>query len=131
MSMQNHGNWWSLSVQCRHTASHRQRCVLQVPAFQTARAKLATDVRTGRSTLVPKEPSSGQMFPQGKGAVAHSHRAGLQKPPGSRAPQGMLPVSSHRPMKRACHLSSAACAAAEPDHTLPCIFPASAKCLVS
>ena len=63
--------------------------MLQRPAFQTAKAKLAMDVRTGRSTFNPKELSSGPMFPQGRGAVSHAHvRAGLHKPPGSRAPAG-------------------------------------------
>ena len=66
--------------------------LLQGPGFQTAKAKLAADVRTGRTAFNPKDLSSGPMFPQGRGAVSHGHRAGLHRPPGSRAPQGTVRI---------------------------------------
>ena len=63
----------------------------QAPAFQTAKARLVADVRTGRSNFNPRELSSGPMFPQGKGAVGQPHRSGLHRPPGaSKGPQGRL-----------------------------------------
>ena len=76
---------------------------MQAPAFQTARARLAADVRTGRSTsnFNARELSSGPMFPQGRGAMGQPHRAGLYRPPGPSKgaqgdlapPQGMLACS--------------------------------------
>lgn len=52
--------------------------------FQTARTKLAGDMRKQGRKLVPQDLTSGSMFPQGQGAFhPGAPRTGLARPQGS------------------------------------------------